>query len=140
MQKEVSFVSDQSIICLIWKILDRIIFSIPGKQFLFILQFCLISFYRKEISEDVTEKLQEVADLTERFTFFAKPISSFPTSKVLYLSPSPVTPIEALTQKLYDAFPEFKNPEAYYLYHMTIAMGYDKEKESDSYQRIYGNI
>ncbi len=50
-----------------------------------------------EIDESAIKKLKRIAGNTPVFEFCAKPLSSFPTSKVLYLSPSPVTPIERLT-------------------------------------------
>ncbi|ACL70112.1 hypothetical protein Hore_13620 [Halothermothrix orenii H 168] len=43
---------------------------------------------------------------------------------MLYLSPVPVTPIEKLTEKLYNSFPHFSDKKfGFPIYHMTIAFG-----------------
>ncbi len=97
-----------------------------------------------EIDDSVVEKLKRIARKTSKFEFWAKPLSSFPSSSVLYLSPSPVTSIEKLTGELYKEFPAFdKNKYGFPIYHMTIALGNpDKERNKivDEYFEKFGKI
>ncbi len=58
-----------------------------------------------EIVGETIEKLQRIGEETPEFSFWARPISSFPTTKVLYLSPTPLTPIESLREELLASFP-----------------------------------
>jgi 2'-5' RNA ligase len=90
----------------------------------------LSNFYLpQEINEDVINKLRQIAQSTPKFEFKAKPLSSFPTTKVLYLTPSPLTPIEELSEKLYRAFPDFHNTQyGFPVFHMTIALGNPAEE------------
>ena len=85
-----------------------------------------------EMNAEIVDKLTAIAGRTSGFEFWAKPLSTFPTSNVLYLTPSPSAPVEALTQALYDAFPAFHtDPCGFPTYHMTIAFGNPKEKMDD---------
>ncbi|MTI96285.1 MAG: 2'-5' RNA ligase family protein [Firmicutes bacterium] len=72
---------------------------------------------------DEANKLKRIARETSRFEFVANPISSFPTTNVLYLTPSPLAPIEELTQRLYRVFPEFRPQTGFPVFHMTVALG-----------------
>lgn len=82
-----------------------------------------------EIDDKVIGRVAEIAASTSSFKFWAKPLSSFPLTKVLYLNPSPLTPIEALVNKLYKAFPDFRNAQfGFPVFHMTIALGNSRAK------------
>jgi hypothetical protein len=49
---------------------------------------------------------------------------------VLYLSPTPVTPIETLSTGLYKAFPKFHDAlYGFPVFHMTIALGYPQQEQ-----------
>lgn len=94
-----------------------------------------------QLGESVIEKLERAARNTPQFEFRAIPMSAFPLSKVLYLTPSPMTPIEKLASSLHDEFPEFRPPGGHPVYHMTIAMGYPMERQAeivDEYFRTFG--
>lgn len=102
----------------------------PGKNVPFHVTLLDNFYIPEEINEEVLDKLYRIALKTGEFIFFAKPLSSFPTSKVLYLTPTPVSQIEELSQKLYDAFPQFGNSKnGFHTYHMTVALGYKQEEE-----------
>ena len=93
------------------------------------------------MNDEVIGKLRAIAQVTPRFEFSAKPLSSFPTSKVLYLSPSPVTPIEKLSSLLYREFPKDRHPSGFPVFHMTVALGYGDGEESkiiDEYFSAFG--
>ncbi|HBG76160.1 MAG TPA: hypothetical protein DDW86_04300 [Clostridiales bacterium] len=93
------------------------------------------------MNAEIVNKLKAIAGRTQRFEFWAKPLSCFPTSNVLYLTPSPLAPVEAMTQALYDAFPEYHTDFCgFSTYHMTIALGNPKKKMDDiikEYQEIF---
>lgn len=88
-------------------------------------------------------RLEELAAQTPAFTLLGKPLSSFPTSKVLYLTPSPVSPIEDLVDALDASIPELglKAVGGYPVFHLTLALGY-REEERDAiiaeYFRLFG--
>ncbi len=96
----------------------------PGKDVPFHITL-LNNFYDKDkINEEVNQKLFNVASQIKPFTFEAVPISTFPTTNVIYLSPIPVTPIEELVTRLCEAFPEFSHDKKLPVFHMTIAYNY----------------
>lgn len=98
----------------------------PGKYVPFHISILPNFLYPEDIDKEVENKLGRIAKNTKRFTFFAKPLSNFPTSSVLYLTPTPVKPIEELAIKMYEEFPSFGNSKhGFDTYHMTIALGYD---------------
>lgn len=102
----------------------------PGKDVPFHVTLLENFYLPDEINEEVLDRMNRIASKTGEFMFFAKPLSSFPTSKVLYLTPSPVSQIEKLSQKLYDAYPQFGNSKkGFHTYHMTVALGYKQEEE-----------
>ena len=96
----------------------------PGKSIPFHITLLHEFLIPSEIDENVIKKLSDIAKNTSKFEFVAKPLSGFPTSKVLYLTPSPLGPIEDISTKLYKEFPEFHNTEyGFPVFHMTIALG-----------------
>jgi 2'-5' RNA ligase len=104
----------------------------PGKEIPLHITLLYRFLLPEEMDAATIEKLKAIAASTRRFEFWAKPLASFPTSNVLYLLPSPVTPIENLTQALYDAFPAFHTDlYGYPTYHMTVAFNNPKEKTDD---------
>ena len=101
----------------------------PGKSIPIHITMLYNFFLPDEINENIINKLKEIAKGTPKFQFMAKPLSSFPTSKVLYLNPSPLTPIEELATRLYEAFPNFYNSQyGFPVFHMTIALGNQEEE------------
>jgi len=104
----------------------------PGRSVPFHISLLPSFFLPKDMDEQVMASLAEIAERTPRFSIAAKPLSSFPTTKVLYLTPTPATPIEALVNDLHRAFPQFHNPEyGLPVFHMTLALGYP-EQDRDS--------
>ncbi|QNO14272.1 2'-5' RNA ligase family protein [Alkalicella caledoniensis] len=96
----------------------------PGKSVPFHVTLLSNFYLPKEIDESIINTLTEIARSTGKFKFAAKPLSIFPTTNVIYLTPSPATHIEALTTRLHDAFPKFYKPEyGLPIFHMTIALG-----------------
>jgi len=94
-----------------------------------------------QLEDLVISKLKAIAQATPRFEFCARPLSSFPTSKVLYLTPSPVTPIEKLSSLLYSEFPDYRYQSGFPVFHMTVALGYaDGEEDNiiDEYLSTFG--
>lgn len=114
----------------------------PGKDVPFHVTL-LSSFYGKDhISETINEKLFNIAKNTDAFSFDAVPISTFPTTNVIYLTPSPITPIEKLVTKLYEQFPEFSHDGEFPVFHMTIAYRYPdniKDEIISKYLDKFGN-
>lgn len=90
-----------------------------------------------ELEGDALEKLKTIAQSTPRFDFIAKPLSSFPTTKVLYLTPSPATPIEELSRRLFEAFPQSHHADyGFPVFHMTIALG-NRDEDRDAIIQEY---
>jgi len=109
----------------------------PGKSIPLHLTVLYNFYLPEEIDENIINKLKEIAQDTPKFEFMAKSLSSFPTSKVLYLTPTPAAPIEELSKKLYKAFPDFHNPsDGFPIFHMTIALG-NPDKEMDKIVNQY---
>ena len=81
-----------------------------------------------QVNSEVVEQLQAIAQATPRFRFQAKSFSCFPTTKVLYLTPTPQGPLEELSTRLYSAFPTCHDPaRGFPIFHMTLALGYPQE-------------
>ncbi len=77
-----------------------------------------------QMDNEIESKLSMIAKQHSKFSFQAVPISSFPTSKVIYLSPVPVGPIEKLVDKVKKELPKYDEESLRQeIYHMTIAMG-----------------
>ena len=116
----------------------------PGKNVPFHITLCHNFLLPNEINEKEISKLTEIAKNTPKFDFWAKPLSSFPTTKVLYLTPSPVTPIEVLVTKLSNAFPNFNNlKHGFPVFHMTIALGNpieETKKITDEFFEKFGEF
>lgn len=74
-------------------------------------------------------RLQNLARSLEPFHYDAGFLCSFPsslaypTSEVLWLSPSPQTGFEAISEALEQEFPEFSQKGCRFPYHMTVALG-----------------
>ncbi|MFW6282150.1 MAG: 2'-5' RNA ligase family protein [bacterium] len=104
----------------------------PGKAVPFHITLMYDFLLPHEIDKSVINKLNSIAKSIPKFNFYAKPLSSFPANKVLYLSPSPVTPIEELTEKLYNTFPNYSyKKRGFPIFHMTIALGNPIEETQD---------
>ncbi len=104
----------------------------PGKDVPFHVTLLPSFLLPGEINDEIENKLIGIARSTKQFVFFAKPLSSFPTNKVLYLTPSPVTPIEEMAEKLYDEFPDYGNcKKGFHAYHMSIASYYNLESQQN---------
>lgn len=85
-----------------------------------------------ELDNNIISKLKLISNTFPKFDFKAVPISSFPTSKVIYLSPVPIGPIEQLVYKIKELLPKYKDKKrSAHIYHMTLAMGnpLDQTKE-----------
>lgn len=112
----------------------------PGKS----VPFHITMFYNfllpSEIDARVISRLKAIARAMPMFEFQAKPLSSFPKSKVLYLTPSPLTPIENLAILLYEEFPDFRPEHGFPVFHMTIALGYEDAQEVSIIQEYYSNF
>ncbi len=93
-----------------------------------------------QLDGSVIERLDEIVRKTPRFEFQAIPISAFPLSKVLYLTPSPMTPIEKIASSLHDEFPEWSPPSGHPIYHMTIALGYSIERQAEIVDEYFHNF
>ncbi|HMA60372.1 MAG TPA: 2'-5' RNA ligase family protein [Halanaerobiales bacterium] len=77
-----------------------------------------------ELDDNIISKLKLISNTFPKFDFKAVPISSFPTSKVIYLSPVPAGSIEQLVYKIKVLLPRYKDKErSAHIYHMTLAMG-----------------
>lgn len=79
-----------------------------------------------EVSE--TEALLRVAAVCNRcpaFVYEAVCVSAFPTSRVLWLAPIPVSPFERLVDALYEAFPDLERNWQFPTFHMTISVSKD---------------
>jgi hypothetical protein len=74
-----------------------------------------------DLTGDNLARLKTLAATFEPFEYVANSICAFPTSRALWLSPSPQRPFEQITEALYREFPQFRSDEAYPTYHMTIA-------------------
>jgi len=94
----------------------------PGKSIPFHITLFHKFYLPEQLDDKIIEKLRSVASNTKSFEFDARPISYFPTTRVLYLNPSPVSFIEKINKKLFHEFPDFYESEyGYPVYHMTIA-------------------
>lgn len=100
----------------------------PGKDVPFHITLLYNFYLPKELTKEEINLLKDIARITPKFEFLAKPLSSFPTTNVLYLTPTPATPLEELSQKLYEAFPKFDQGPGFPVFHMTIALGNEIEK------------
>ena len=101
----------------------------PGKDIPFHVTLMYQFYLPYEIDGEVEKKLSDIASTIQRFEFVAHPLSTFPTTCVLYMTPSPSGPFERINDILNKVFPEFDNGKCGYpLYHMTIASDYDDEK------------
>lgn len=101
----------------------------PGKDVPFHITLMQNFFVPAELTDVVEKKLVDIAASENKFEITAQPLSAFPTTRALYLTPTPVGPIERLNDKLFTAFPEFRRAgKGYPVYHMTIALGYEDEK------------
>jgi len=77
-----------------------------------------------ELNNNIISKLNLISNNFPKFDFKAVPISSFPTSNVIYLSPVPVGPVEQLVYKIKNLLPKYKDKgRSDHIYHMTLAMG-----------------
>ncbi len=104
----------------------------PGKAVPFHVTLLSNFYLPHDIDETAIYKLREIARNTPKFEFAAKPLSSFPTTNVLYLTPSPATHLEELVTRLHDAFPKFHKPEyGLPVFHMTIALGNKPESTEE---------
>jgi len=104
----------------------------PGKDVPFHVTLLPQFMLPDELSIENENKLKCITNSTEPFMFFAYPLSCFPTSRALYLSPTPITPIEELIDKIYDEFPQFGNSKkGFYISHMTIASNYEIENQQN---------
>lgn len=96
-----------------------------------------------DINKEGIERLKKNGEETLEFFFWARPISSFPTTKVLYLYPISLTPIEKMREELLTSFPRAKSDqEIPPVYHMTIALDYspgEEEKITQEYFQKFGN-
>lgn len=81
-----------------------------------------------ELTDEVDDKLRTLAIGFEPFEYIAKSICAFPTSRTLWLSPSPQRRFEEITEALYSEFPELRYDNAYPIYHMTVA--YNSEESA----------
>jgi 2'-5' RNA ligase len=62
------------------------------------------------------------------FDYCAHSICGFPTTRVLWLSPTPQAPFEALTEAVYQELPHLRpRPTGYPTFHMTIAYNRDSD-------------
>lgn len=83
-----------------------------------------------KLDSAVSLRLEHLACHTEPFKLAGMPLSSFPKSKVLYLTPSPISPLEALLDALDVSFPELElTVQGYPVFHLTLAMGYREEEQ-----------
>ena len=89
------------------------------------------SFDVNELTDEVDAKLRTLAIGFEPFEYIAKSICAFPTSRTLWLSPSPQRRFEEITETLYSEFPQFRYDNAYPIYHMTVAYN-SKESASEN--------
>lgn len=95
----------------------------------------------EQINGEAVEKLSAIASETPCFSFWARPISSFPTTRVLYLSPTPLTPIESLRAKLLKSFsPGGGVQEIAPVFHMTLALGYSPGEEEEIIQEYFSRF
>src|SRR6056297_4352658 len=65
----------------------------------------------RQLNDNIINKLSLIANTFPKFDFKAVPISSFPTSKVIYLSPVPAGSIEQLVYKIKVLLPRYKDKE-----------------------------
>ncbi len=89
-----------------------------------------------DLSDDVLARFDRVAGRIEPFEFMAESICAFPTSRVLWLSPSPQGPFEEVTEALYEEFPQFRDSDAFPTYHMTVALGLEESVGEELAQRF----
>lgn len=114
----------------------------PGKSIPIHLTIIYNFLLPHQLDQHIIQKLQTISAAIKPFTFQARPLSSFPTSKVLYLSPVPVTPIEDIAKRLYKAFPSLAPSYGFPVFHMTIALGNAEEKTTwiiDDYFSTFGS-
>lgn len=99
----------------------------PGRDVPFHVSLLYQFYLPGEMTDETEQSLKEIAESSESFEFVAHPLSSFPTTCALYMTPSPSSPFERLNDKLRVVFPQFSG-KGYPVYHMTIASNYDNEK------------
>jgi len=90
----------------------------------------------EDFTAEVKARLRKLANEFEPFEYSALPLCSFPTTRVLWLCPSPQTPFEKITKSLCLEFPEFRCGNTYPIFHMTIAYQYE-EGESESLAKSF---
>jgi hypothetical protein len=95
----------------------------------------------KQLDNEIESKLSMIAKQYPKFNFQAVPISSFPTSKVIYLSPVPVGPIEKLVEKIKKGLPRY-DEESFrqQIYHMTIAMGNPSDQTNEIIRQYFNQF
>lgn len=110
----------------------------PGRAVPFHITLLYNFFFPDDMDNDVLASLKGIAEKTPRFEFSAKPLSSFPTTRVLYLTPTPATPIETLVSELQRAFPQFHNPKyGMPVFHMTLALGYSEQERDNIIEEYF---
>jgi 2'-5' RNA ligase superfamily protein len=81
-----------------------------------------------DLTDAVLARLERLAAAFGPFEYVAESVCAFPTSRALWLSPSPQGPFEKITEALYRAFPQFRSNRAFPTYHMTVA--YNSEESA----------
>ncbi|HQE93941.1 MAG TPA: 2'-5' RNA ligase family protein [Anaerolineae bacterium] len=89
-----------------------------------------------DLTNEVIGRLQTLADSFSPFEYFAQPICAFPTSRTLWLSPSPQSHFEKVTEALCSEFPQFRGGVGYPVYHLTIAYGAEEAASPELAQRF----
>jgi hypothetical protein len=89
-----------------------------------------------DLTNEVIVRLQALADSFRPFEYFAQPICAFPTSRTLWLFPSPQSHFEKVTEALCSEFPQFRRGVGYPIYHMTIAYGTEEAASPGLAQRF----
>ena len=94
-----------------------------------------------QLDSKLLDKLEHLAAHTSPFRLVGQPLSSFPKSKVLYLTPSPASPLEALLDTLDVSFPELElTAQGYPVFHLTLAMGYREEERDAIIAEYFGRF
>ena len=95
----------------------------------------------RELNKNIISKINQIASTFPKFAFRAVPISSFPTSNVIYLSPVPTGPIEQLVFKLKSILLKYEDDNIDdYIHHMTIAMGNPHNRTKDIVQDYFSEF